>query len=100
MQHISILAIAAAAAVGSSVPAYAEPAVLAEYPSGTFLENLTFQTGGTVTFTSYFARQLGQLGTSDHHDVFAELPIHRLCCTNRLMTKVPLYPDRLIRERP
>ena len=76
MQHISILAFAAAAAVSLSVPAYAEPAVLAEYPSGTFLENLTIETGGTVAFTSYFARQLGQLETSDHHGVFPELPAH------------------------
>lgn len=76
MKNISILAFAAAAAVSFSVPAYAEPAVLAEYPSGTFLENLTVQAGGAVTFTSYFARQLGQLETNNRHDVFVELPVH------------------------
>ncbi|MEM7442676.1 MAG: hypothetical protein AAF414_05020 [Pseudomonadota bacterium] len=50
--------------------------VAAEFPSGTFLENLTVLPDDTTVFTSYFARQLGQLTVDNATEIFANLPAH------------------------
>lgn len=49
---------------------------IAEYPIGTFLENLTVTNNGDVVFTSYFDKQLLRLSSDGQIEVFAELTDH------------------------
>lgn len=76
MLRASILALTAAATLSVSGASHAEPVVLVEYPSGTFLENLDVQPDGNVIFTRYFARQLGLLGVDNNVSEFAALQVH------------------------
>ncbi|MEL7011918.1 MAG: hypothetical protein AAFO72_01425 [Pseudomonadota bacterium] len=76
MRRASPLAFAAAVTLSLANPSRAEPTVLAEYPSGTFLENLTVQPDGGVLFTSYFDRQLGQLSRDNAATGFVTLQAH------------------------
>lgn len=76
MLRASILALAATATLCVSGASHAETAVLVEYPSGTFLENLDVQRDGKVIFTRYFARQLGLLDAGNTVSDFAALQVH------------------------
>jgi sugar lactone lactonase YvrE len=50
--------------------------VAAEFPSGTFLENLHVADDGSVLFTSYLGREIGLLGKDGKTSVFSKLPAH------------------------
>lgn len=70
--RVIILAIAMFAS-----PAVAdEPLVLAEYPNGTFLENVTTTSKGTLVVTSYFAKTLEVIEPGKPTRTFATLPAH------------------------
>jgi sugar lactone lactonase YvrE len=63
-----------AAAQGDPLPAHVR--VAAEFPTGTFLENLHVTTDGAMVFTSYFAREIGLLGADGTPRTFSRLPVH------------------------
>ncbi|MEM9092471.1 MAG: SMP-30/gluconolactonase/LRE family protein [Cyanobacteria bacterium P01_F01_bin.53] len=60
----------------SNVQADVQVETIAEYPSGTFLENLTVTKSGDVVFTSYFDKQILRLSSDGPIEVFAELSDH------------------------
>jgi hypothetical protein len=71
------LSAAACAAITLAWPVAAETArVLAEFPPGTFLENLTVGADGAVVATNYFARTLERIGPDDQVGTFATLDVH------------------------
>jgi sugar lactone lactonase YvrE len=50
--------------------------IVAEFPSGTFLENLHVRGDGSVLFTSYLAREIRKLDKDGGGSVFSRLPVH------------------------
>lgn len=77
MSKSTFIALAVAGVLTASTAAAEQGhQVAAEFPSGTFLENLTILENDETVFTSYFARQLGQIGVDNAHTVFADLPAH------------------------
>lgn len=77
MNKSTFIALAVAGVLTASTAAAEQGhQVAAEFPSGTFLENLTILENDDAVFTSYFARQLGQLGADNANSVFADLPAH------------------------
>jgi hypothetical protein len=54
----------------------APPSVAAEFPAGTFLENLTVLQDGSVAFTSYFEQRVYLLAPDNQVSTLAELPVH------------------------
>lgn len=54
----------------------AAPSVLAEYPPGTFLENLLVSADGTVRFTDYLAKRIEIISPGSPARTFASLPVH------------------------
>jgi len=61
----------------STTPALSETAsTLAEFPAGTFLENLTASENGDLTVTSYFGRELLRLNAENVQSTFATLEVH------------------------
>lgn len=72
-----ILGAVLAAAV--TIPAFGQaprPAVLAEYPSGTFLENVAITRSGALIATSYFAKALELIEPGKPARTFATLSAH------------------------
>jgi sugar lactone lactonase YvrE len=63
-----------AAAQGDPLPANVR--VAAEFPTGTFLENLHVAPDGTAVFTSYFAREIGLLRPDGTTGTLSRLPVH------------------------
>jgi hypothetical protein len=60
-----------------AVSAYAKPPqVLAEYPSGTFLENVVAVKGGAILLTSYFGKSLEIIEPGKAARTYAQLPAH------------------------
>jgi hypothetical protein len=80
LRLVAALALAAAATVQTTPAAVAAddapPRVLAEYPAGAFLENLSVAPDGAVLVTSYFARAIERIGPDDAATTFAALPDH------------------------
>lgn len=73
------LFLAVLATVIASTGAASEPTsheVVASYPSGTYLENLTVAQDGAVLFTSYFANEIQIWRDHGGAGVFAKLPVH------------------------
>lgn len=62
-------------------PAPAEPTIetLAEFPHGTFLENLTVSADEKITFTSYFDKTVLRLNGRGPTVAFAKLDVHPIC---------------------
>jgi hypothetical protein len=52
------------------------PSIAAEFPAGTFLENLSVLQDGSVAFTSYFERRVYLLASDNQVSTLAELPVH------------------------
>jgi sugar lactone lactonase YvrE len=78
-----LLAAIALAFSAAALPATAQseqlPAnvrVAAEFPTGTFLENLHVAADGAVVFTSYFAREIGLLAADGTPRTLSRLPVH------------------------
>lgn len=74
-----VFKLAAAVALGAMAGAAVADdrvATLAEFPSGTFLENLIVAEDDVIIFTSYFARQLKALGIDNGVSDIADLPAH------------------------
>jgi streptogramin lyase len=71
---LAFLVTGAAASHAEKLPANVR--VAAEFPSGTFLENLHVAADGSVLFTSYLAREIGVLGKDGKTRVFTRLLVH------------------------
>jgi hypothetical protein len=71
-----ILLAAAALLLVSSSASADTPQVLAEYPAGTFLENVTTTPKGSLVITSYFAKSLELIEPNKPARTLAALPAH------------------------
>lgn len=74
----ALMASAVLALALSSTAAQADrtSTTVAEFPAGTFLENLSATPSGDVVFTSYFARQIQVLDETNDVMILAELTVH------------------------
>jgi hypothetical protein len=52
------------------------PDVLAEYPNGTFLENVTRSPNGALVFTSYFGKTIELIERGKPTRTLSTLPVH------------------------